>query len=177
VDKTVRTWDSAGGTELTCFRIGDPGVYSSGCSTEKGDYVIPGVSAVAFTADEQHIVTLSRSGTSFISETHITRVWDERSGACLKTLQGMGSFPAVCAGSRWQAIIRDAEVEITSAETGQVVGWFPAALPSLTAQPAGRIWAGSSGKHMYHFALEGSEPVELSPSTNFPEEKDTAEGE
>lgn len=84
------------------------------------------------------------------------------------TLHGMGSFPALCARSRWQATIRGPEVEITSAETMQVVGWIPAALTYLTAHPAGRIWAGSSGKHIYHFALEGSEPEELSPPANHP---------
>jgi WD40 repeat protein len=157
VDKTVRTWDSAGGTELACLRIDDPGVWNSGWSEERGEDVIYGVSAVAFTADGQHLVTLSRFRTPFLSETHTSRVWDEHSGVCLKTLQGMESFPAVCAGSRFQAVIRGPEVEITSAETGQVVGWFPAALKSLTAHPFGRIWAGKSGKHLYHFALEGSE--------------------
>jgi WD40 repeat protein len=176
VDETVRTWDSAGGTERACIRIGDPGVYISGCSAEKGEYVIHGVSAVAFTADGKHIVTLSRSGTPFMSETHTSRVWDERSGVCLKTLQGTGSFPAVCCtGSRWQASIRGPEVAITSAETVQVAGWFPAALTFLTAHPAGRIWAGSTGKHMYHFVLEGGEPEELSLSTNSAEGKGAAE--
>jgi WD40 repeat protein len=166
VDKTVRTWDSAGGTELACLRIADPGVWSSGWSAGKGEYVIYGVSTVAFTADGKEIVTHSRFGTPFLSETHTSCVWDERSGVCLKTLQGMGGFPAVCAGSRWQAVIRGPEVEITSAETGQVVVRFPAALECLTAHPSGRIWAGSSGKHLYHFALEGSEPEQFLTSTH-----------
>jgi WD40 repeat protein len=166
VDKTVRTWDAAAGTERACLRLDDPGVWSAGWSAGKGEYVTYGVSAVAFTAGGQQIVTLSRSGTLFLSETHTSRVWDERSGVCLKTLQGMGSFPAVRAGSRWQAVIRGPDVEITSAETGQVVGRFPAALECLAAHPSGRIWAGSCGKHLYHFALEGRQPEQLSPSTH-----------
>jgi WD40 repeat protein len=155
VDKTVRTWNSAGCTELACLCIDDPGIWSSGWSAGEGEYVIHGVSAVALTADGQHIVTLSRSGRLFLSETHTSRVWDARSGVCLKTLQGVGSFPALCAGSRWQAVLFGPELEIKT-ETGQVLGWFPAALKSLTTHPSGRIWAGSSGKHLYHFALEGS---------------------
>jgi len=156
VDKTVRTWDAAAGTERACLRLDDPGVWSSGWSAEKGEYVTYGVSAVAFTAGGQQIVTLSRPGTLFLSEkTHTSRVWDERSGVCLKTLQGVGSFPALCAGNRRQAVLFGPEVEIKT-ETGQMLGWFPAALESLTAHPSGRIWAGSSGKHLYHFALEGS---------------------
>jgi WD40 repeat protein len=166
VDKTVRTWDSAAGTELACLRIDDPGVWCWGWSAGRGEYVTYGVSAVAFTADGQQIVTLSRSGKPFLSETHTSRVWDERSGVCLKTLQGIGSFPAICAGSRWQAVIRGPEVEITSAETGQVVVRLPAALECLTAHPSGRIWAGSSGKYLYHFALEGSEPEQFLTSTH-----------
>ena len=140
----------------------------------KGEYVIHGVSAVAFTADGQYIMTLSRSGTPFMSATHTIRVWDERTGVCL-TLQGTGSYATVCAGSRWQASIRGPEVQIVSAETVQVAGWIPAALTLLTAHPAGRIWAGSTGKHLYHFELEGSEPEELSSSTNFAGGKGAAE--
>jgi hypothetical protein len=161
VDKTVRTWDSADGTQLACLRIDDPGVWSSGWSAGKGEYVMHRTSAVAFTADGQHVVTLSRSGMPFLTETHTSLVWDERNGVCLKTLQGIGSFPAVCAGMDWQAVIRGPEVEIMSAETGQVVGWFPAALSSLTAHLSGRTWAGAAGKHLYHFALEGSEAAQF----------------
>src|SRR5262249_52738922 len=157
----VRTWGSAAGTELARLRIDDPGVWRWEWSAGRGETVTYGVSAVAFTADGQQIVTLSISGEPFLSETYTSRVWDERSGVCLKPLQGMGSFPAVCAGSHWQAVIRGPEVEITSAETGQVVGRFPAVLGCLTAHPSGRIWAGSSGKHLYHFALEQSEPEQF----------------
>jgi WD40 repeat protein len=163
VDKTVRTWDVITGTQLSCLRIEDPGVWKSGQSRDKGEYAIHGVRAVGFTSDGQHIVTLSRSGTPF-SEIHNSRVWDERSGECLKTLRGKGSFPALCAGTPWQAVLNGPEVEIISSNTGLVVGWFPATLKSLLANSSGRSWAGSFGKHLYHFALEGGEREECSIS-------------
>jgi hypothetical protein len=156
VDKTVRTWDLTFATQLSCLRIDDPGVWKSGHSKE-GEYIIHGVSGVGFTSDGQHIVTLSKSGVPFLSEVYTGRVWDERNGVCIRTLRGKGGFKALCSGAPWQAVIHGPEVEISSSKAGRVVGWFPATLKSLVANPSGRSWAGSFDRRLYHFVLEGEE--------------------
>ena len=132
-DNTVRVWDAASGAELACLRGHDREVKS-----------------VAFDREGRWIVSGSDDGT--------VRVWDAASGDCLEVIQGFGDVAAIAAPASvfpWRAMSWNLETAIEPASGGEAVAWFPAALTRLATHPAGRIWAGSVGNHLYLIRLEG----------------------
>jgi WD40 repeat protein len=83
-DRTVRVWDWEGEAELACLRMEDPGVWSRGWTSVGGSWEVHAISAVAFSADGKHVLTLS--------ERDRIRVFDPVTGLCPRTLQGVGHF-------------------------------------------------------------------------------------
>jgi WD40 repeat protein len=158
-DGTVRVWDRSG-TSLACLAppdIGECGRITSGSEGQQiSEMIFYGALAVAFTPDGQSVVTLS--------EGDLLRWWDWRTGTCRRTVLGAGDFRAIVDERPWRALVRGIEVVIESSD-GIEVGWLICAPDSLfhrgapglhlTTHPNGRIWAGASGQHLYHFVLEG----------------------
>ncbi len=112
-DQTVRVWEVASGAEVHRLRIEDPGVSSRGWSSDGANWEVHAIAAVAFSADDRRILTLSE-------RTRI-RVWDPATGACLRTIEGEGDFQAVATGLPWQALVRDGVLEVEVSGTRDIV--------------------------------------------------------
>jgi WD40 repeat protein len=156
-DRTVRVWDWEGEEELACLRIEDPGVWSHGWSRDGGCWEVHALSAVAFSADGKHVLTLS--------ERDRIRVFDPATGLCLRTLQGVGNFKAVAASSPWQAFLRGGVLEVESS-AGEVIARVPYPRGLIPPQPPvtrpdGQAWAGALGRRLYFFALCGRSPQQM----------------
>jgi hypothetical protein len=62
---------------------------------------------------------------------------------------------AACAsGAWWGGVVHQSEVAFLSTATGEELAWFPVALTRLTADPTGRVWAGTYGNRLYLFRRE-----------------------
>jgi WD40 repeat protein len=161
LDRTVRIWDALAGTELACLVPADLGEWGRRTTWREGEpaqvEISHGARAAAFTPDGGSVVTLSDGDR--------LRWWDWRTGACWQAVRGVGDFRAIAAGLPYRALLRDGEVVIEASDTGEPVAWLPCAAAErygqqapglgLTTHPQGRIWAGATGRHLYHFVLEG----------------------
>lgn len=104
-------------------------------------------------------VAISADGRQVVSGYHrdAAKVWDIATGQCVDTIAGKPDIAAVAAGrdrSPFLAQIGISETTIVSAATGAAIGWFPVELASVLTNPAGPLWAGSGGHHVYLFVLE-----------------------
>jgi WD40 repeat protein len=149
-DRTVRVWDAASGTELHCLRVEDCGIWSTSWSSDGTHSETHAFSAVAFSADGRHILTLS--GRDCI------RLWDVAAGSCLQTIAGEGDIQAVAAGLPWQAFLRGDVLEVESAQTRDVVARVPysrvlGARKPPVARPDGQAWAGTVNGHLFFWEL------------------------
>src|SRR5262249_45722033 len=153
-DRTVRVWDAAGGAELACLRIEDPGVWSRCWSSDGGSWEVHAVGAVAFAAAGRHVLTPSQGARG--------RRWGPAARARRRTPEGVADFQAAAAGSQWQAFLRGDVLEVESVETGAVVARAPCPRSlSPTRAPVGRpdsrAWAWAVGRHLYFWALRDRE--------------------
>jgi len=149
-DQTVLVWDAVGGKQLACLRIEDPGIWSRGWSSERGNWAVHAVAAVAFSADGRYVLTLS--------ERNRVRFWDPTTSDCVRTIEGEGDFPALAAGLPCQAFLRGGALEVESFEARTVIACVPhprSLIPRKApiSHPDGRAWAAAIGRHLYFWAL------------------------
>jgi WD40 repeat protein len=175
-DESVRVWDAETAAEVACLR-GHSGPVTTVAFSADGRRIASGsdyrtvrvrdagtgaevaclgghegaVTSVAFSADGRRIASGSWSDKT-------VRVWDAETGSCIEVIRGWGDISAIAAGpARFprRAMGRGLETVIEHAEDCQAIAWFPTALECVTTHPAGRIWAGGYGNHVYLIRLDG----------------------
>lgn len=138
-DNTVRLWDSESGKEMRCLR---------------GH--VDRVNSVAISADGRRIVSVGIRVMTRVGECDRTvQVWNAESGECVEIIEGEGDAQAIAKGFPLRGISRAIETVIEDT-SGRPIGLFPEKIDVLTTHPSGRLWAGSSVKHLYFIALEGA---------------------
>jgi hypothetical protein len=89
------------------------------------------------------------------------RVIDAQSGQLIEEYWEVGETAALAAGVArfpWRALrplLGEDEAVVISAATGRKVAQFPARLDRIATHPAGKIFAGATGRDVYLFVLEG----------------------
>jgi hypothetical protein len=172
-DRTVRLWDTATGTQVSCFR-GHEGW----------------ICAVAFAADGRRLASASGDNTVRVwdldsgkeaaslhgkwvtvtrlafaldgrriycgSTDHKLRIWDLETGQWHEEDEGLHDVAALVAEPGrhgFHAVARERETVVRN-EAGEEVAWVPMSLKRLLTHPEGRAWAGSFRSHLYLFRLE-----------------------
>ena len=133
-DDTVRVWNIQDGCEEGCLAPGC--IVRQFAVTEGGGLIIAGC------------------------EGNEVRVWDAASLRLVQRFEGLclgcGDIEAIAKGPTvfpWRAVPKDLETAIESVREREAVAYVPCR--SLTLLPTGRVWAGTEGRFLYSFTLEG----------------------
>jgi hypothetical protein len=103
-------------------------------------------------------VEQTRPGDTMLGEMTAVLFLDAHTGeqqrempACAETFDQIASLP------RWPRLARSAnlETEILGKQATTAHAWFTPRLSHLVADPTGRKWAGSWGKYLFLFQIEG----------------------
>jgi WD40 repeat protein len=139
-DTTIRVWDAKCGVQLLCIQ--GPREF---------------LRDLGFSEDGKRIVAryFERLGKPETGEAHVWKLRGLGDATAVTTRpgnDGSGQFRAVC---------RKLETLIEVASIGEPLAWLAGGLQDVAAHPSGRTWAGSSGKYLCLFTLEG----EASPTS------------
>jgi WD40 repeat protein len=129
----MRVWDGRNGAELLCLCGHEGSVWS-----------------VSFSPDGSQIASGSMDST--------VRVWEARTGACLRVIRVPKDETEVDVKEPaypWRAAAQWPETVIKAVATRQPLAWFPEAVSDLATHPSGRTWAGGVGDYLCLFTLEG----------------------
>ncbi|HEX6184544.1 MAG TPA: TIR domain-containing protein [Pyrinomonadaceae bacterium] len=139
---SIRVWNVNGKGRSTILKTGEFDSFSFFCFTPDGKSVVEGV-VEALTAwdsktgkkqelTEEHRAAFERSKNRLVKDW----VWEGDEGEVSMFWQ-------------WR-------MTLTSAETGEAVGWLPLLRGGITHHPSGRIWANKRANQVWIFALEGA---------------------